>query len=110
MACSCEILFSSFTYLCVCVRIIYSLTEDKPFEYFILLTIFVNCILLAANTPLPNSDKSDLNQKLVSRNLEISVHNATLNSGSFCGRHYYTCLDGSESHSLILVVIVPAFS
>lgn len=58
--------------MCVCVRIIYSLTEDKPFEYFILLTIFVNCILLAANTPLPNNDKSDLNQKLVSRNLEIS--------------------------------------
>jgi len=47
---------------------IYSLTEDKPFEYFILLTIFVNCILLAANTPLPKNDKSDLNIKLVSNN------------------------------------------
>lgn len=47
---------------------IYSLTEDKPFEYFILLTIFVNCILLAANTPLPEDDKSDLNIKLVSNN------------------------------------------
>ena len=45
---------------------LYSLTEDKPFEYFILLTIFVNCILLAANTPLPGKDKSDLNKKIVS--------------------------------------------
>ena len=46
----------------------YFLTEDKPFEYFILLTIFVNCILLAANTPLPEEDKSDLNVTLVSYN------------------------------------------
>lgn len=76
MTCSREILFSSFTYLLVFVRIIYSLTEDKPFEYFILLTIFVNCILLAANTPLPKEDKSDLNQKLVSTNFGIASSRA----------------------------------
>ena len=52
---------------------IYSLTEDKPFEYFILLTIFVNCILLAANTPLPENDKSDLNIKLVSNNFSSFI-------------------------------------
>ncbi|KAK3700089.1 hypothetical protein QZH41_015046, partial [Actinostola sp. cb2023] len=34
---------------------------NQPFEYFILLTILVNCILLAANTPLPDNDKSDIN-------------------------------------------------
>ncbi|XP_020626974.1 voltage-dependent R-type calcium channel subunit alpha-1E-like isoform X3 [Orbicella faveolata] len=45
-------------------KICRTIVESKPFEYFILLTIFVNCILLAANTPLPNNDKSDLNQKL----------------------------------------------
>ncbi|XP_073242529.1 voltage-dependent calcium channel type A subunit alpha-1-like [Porites lutea] len=45
-----------------CKRIV----ESKPFEYFILLTIFVNCILLAANTPLPENDKSDRNIKLES--------------------------------------------
>lgn len=55
------------------VRMIYSLTEDKPFEYFILLTIFVNCILLAANTPLPQDDKSDLNIKLVSNNFSSFI-------------------------------------
>ena len=58
------------TYLKICAYIIYSLTEDKPFEYFILLTIFVNCILLAANKPLPKEDKSDLNVELVSKNLD----------------------------------------
>lgn len=52
---------------------IYSLTEDKPFEYFILLTIFVNCILLAANTPLPEDDKSDRNIKLVSNNFSSFI-------------------------------------
>ncbi|XP_027058824.1 voltage-dependent N-type calcium channel subunit alpha-1B-like [Pocillopora damicornis] len=41
-----------------------TIVESKPFEYFILLTIFVNCILLAANTPLPKEDKSDLDRKL----------------------------------------------
>lgn len=57
---------------------IYSLTEDKPFEYFILLTIFVNCILLAANTPLPENDKSDRNIKLVSNNFSsLSFLNKT---------------------------------
>ncbi|KAJ7339584.1 hypothetical protein OS493_005987 [Desmophyllum pertusum] len=45
-------------------KICRTIVESKPFEYFILTTIFVNCILLAANTPLPNSDKSDLNIKL----------------------------------------------
>ena len=61
------LLFCVQTYLKICA---YSLTEDKPFEYFILLTIFVNCILLAANKPLPKEDKSDLNVELVSKNLD----------------------------------------
>lgn len=106
MACSREILFSSFTYLCVCVRIIYSLTEDKPFEYFILLTIFVNCILLAANTPLPENDKSDLNQKLVSINFEIVRF--------FCNTEFRVVLRSrllhllgltKVNHSLTLVIV-----
>lgn len=71
-------LFCVQTYREICVHIIYSLTEDKPFEYFILLTIFVNCILLAANKPLPKKDKSDLNVELVSIKLGLFlfVHGA----------------------------------
>lgn len=45
-------------------KICRTIVESKPFEYFILLTIFVNCILLAANKPLPKEDKSDLNVEL----------------------------------------------
>jgi len=36
------------------------------FEYFILLAIGANCIVLALNTPLPNNDRTDLAQQLVS--------------------------------------------
>ncbi|XP_048587790.1 voltage-dependent P/Q-type calcium channel subunit alpha-1A isoform X2 [Nematostella vectensis] len=50
-----------------CKRIV----ESKPFEYFILLTILVNCILLAANSPLPADDKSDLNIKIESAEIYL---------------------------------------
>lgn len=91
-------------YMWACVRIIYSLTEDKPFEYFILTTIFVNCILLAANTPLPNSDKSDLNIKLVSIHFPsfVIVFSCSRDDAvrSFCGHNdYYTWWDEGESLS-----------
>jgi len=36
------------------------------FEYFILLAIGANCIVLALNTPLPNNDRTDMAQQLVS--------------------------------------------
>ena len=40
---------------------------SQPFDYFILTTIAVNCVLLALNTPLPKGDKSDTNLLLVSK-------------------------------------------
>ncbi|XP_068694848.1 voltage-dependent calcium channel type A subunit alpha-1-like isoform X3 [Montipora foliosa] len=52
-------------------KICRAIVESKPFEYFILLTIFVNCILLAANQPLPKDDKSDLNVKLESAEIYL---------------------------------------
>ena len=43
-----------------------SLTAARTFEYFILLTIASNCIVLMLDNPLPRGDTTELNQKLVS--------------------------------------------
>lgn len=43
-----------------------SLTCLTVFEYFILLAIGANCIVLALSTPLPKNDRTDLSVKLVS--------------------------------------------
>lgn len=37
------------------------IVEWKPFEYLILLTIFANCVALAAFTPFPNGDSNNVN-------------------------------------------------
>jgi len=52
-------------------RVCRIISESKPFEYFILTTIMVNCILLALNTPLPQHDKSDLNIRLESAEIYL---------------------------------------
>ena len=38
---------------------------NRIFEYFILLTIFANCVALAVYTPYPSSDSNVTNQTLV---------------------------------------------
>ncbi|XP_057298022.1 voltage-dependent L-type calcium channel subunit alpha-1S-like isoform X2 [Hydractinia symbiolongicarpus] len=43
-----------------CKRIV----ENKVFEYFMLLTIAANCVVLMIATPLPNDDTSTLNKRL----------------------------------------------
>ncbi|KAK8396140.1 hypothetical protein O3P69_005321 [Scylla paramamosain] len=40
------------------------LVEWKPFEWFILVTIFANCVALAVYTPYPNSDSNSVNDTL----------------------------------------------
>lgn len=40
------------------------IVESKVFEYFILLAIGANCIVLALSTPLPKNDRTDLSVKL----------------------------------------------
>ncbi|XP_068695384.1 voltage-dependent calcium channel type A subunit alpha-1-like isoform X1 [Montipora foliosa] len=40
------------------------IVESKVFEYFILLAIGANCIVLALSTPLPENDRTDLSVKL----------------------------------------------
>lgn len=37
-----------------------------PFEYLILITIFLNCVALATYTPFPEEDSNDINSRLVS--------------------------------------------
>jgi len=37
----------------------------RAFEYFILTTIFANCVALAINTPYPNNDSDEVNDVLV---------------------------------------------
>ncbi|XP_064107830.1 muscle calcium channel subunit alpha-1-like isoform X37 [Macrobrachium nipponense] len=44
----------------VCIDVV----EWKPFEWFILLTIFANCVALAVYTPYPHSDSNATNAKL----------------------------------------------
>ncbi|CAL4062820.1 unnamed protein product, partial [Meganyctiphanes norvegica] len=44
----------------LCIDIV----EWKPFEWFILLTIFANCIALAVYTPFPNADSNEINAQL----------------------------------------------
>lgn len=43
-----------------------SLVEWKPFDIFILLSIFVNCVALAIYIPFPGDDSNSTNQELVS--------------------------------------------
>ncbi|CAB3996293.1 voltage-dependent N-type calcium channel subunit alpha-1B-like [Paramuricea clavata] len=50
-----------------------TIVESKPFDYFILLTIFANCILLAMNTPLPKGDKSITNERIESAEIYLLV-------------------------------------
>ena len=42
-----------------------SLTKCRIFEYFILLTIATNCVVLMIAKPLPNDDLTKLNAQLV---------------------------------------------
>ncbi|KAJ8047198.1 Voltage-dependent L-type calcium channel subunit alpha-1C [Holothuria leucospilota] len=44
----------------MCIKIV----EWKPFEYLILITIFLNCVALATYTPFPEGDSNDINDKL----------------------------------------------
>lgn len=42
------------------------LVNSKPFDYFILLTIAANCVVLLFDAPQPEGDATDLNKKLES--------------------------------------------
>ena len=43
-----------------------AISTSKTFDSFIMLAIAVNCIMMAMNAPLPNDDKSNLGNTLVS--------------------------------------------
>ena len=45
----------------------FNLIFSRPFEYFILTCIILNCVALGANTPYPNKDNDATNEMLVSR-------------------------------------------
>jgi hypothetical protein len=47
-------------------KLFIDIVEWKAFEYFILVTIFANCVALGIYTPYPESDSNDLNSALVS--------------------------------------------
>ena len=42
-----------------------AISTSKAFDSFIMLAIAVSCVMMAMNAPLPNEDKSSLNNKLV---------------------------------------------
>lgn len=48
--------------------------EWPPFEYAVLLTIIANCVVLALEEHLPESDKTVLAQKLVSIDNQLEFH------------------------------------
>ena len=52
---------------------LFPLTDFRLFEYFILLTIAANCIVLMIATPLPNDDISELNLRLVSFSITVKA-------------------------------------
>lgn len=56
---------------------LYSLTMNRLFEYFILLTIVTNCVVLMIAKPLPNDDISRLNAKLVCKNFFSIAHHCS---------------------------------
>lgn len=58
-----------------------SLTIARTFEYFILLTIASNCIVLTLDKPLPNGDTTELNKNLVSR-IKLSYINVKCGNSS----------------------------
>ena len=47
---------------CCCITLI---DIFRAFEYFILVTIFANCVALAINTPYPMNDSDSVNAFLV---------------------------------------------
>ena len=54
----------------LCIRF----AEWKPFEYLILVSIFLNCVALAVYTPYPNKDNNKMNSLLViKKNLLFSI-------------------------------------
>ena len=48
--------------------------EWKPFDFFILLTIILNCVCLAVYTPYSNQDSDETNAILVSINVLKALH------------------------------------
>ena len=47
--------------------LVFSLIFDfRAFDYFILLTIAANCVVLLLDAPHPQGDSTDLNRQLVS--------------------------------------------
>ena len=52
--------------------------EWGPFEYFILLTIIANCVVLALEQYLPNEDKTILSIELVRLSSSLFFHSISL--------------------------------
>lgn len=53
--------------VCTCSESINSLTGfSRPFDIFILLSIFANCVALAVYIPFPEDDSNSTNHNLVS--------------------------------------------
>ncbi|KAM7445212.1 hypothetical protein ABFA07_006340 [Porites harrisoni] len=80
------------------------IVEWKVFEYFILLAIAANCIVLALNTPLPEEDRTELSMKLekaelyfvlifcIEALLKIMAYGFLLHPGSYL-RNVWNILD-----------------
>ncbi|KAF7660768.1 hypothetical protein LDENG_00275950 [Lucifuga dentata] len=54
-----------------------SLVEWKPFDIFILIAIFANCMALAVYVPFPEDDSNSTNHDLVS-NLHITTFHSSI--------------------------------
>lgn len=46
-------------------------SQSRKFEYFILLTIAANCVVLMLEEPLPNGDTTDRNKQLVRNDFNV---------------------------------------
>ena len=59
----------------------FSFFSYTPFEYTVLLTIIANCVVLAMEVHLPNSDRAPLSMRLVSNTL-LNFRNYTIQYNS----------------------------
>ena len=87
---------------------------NRKFEYFILLTIAANCVVLMLEEPLPNGDTTDRNKKLVRAKTRILLcfssktninHNALL-LGLSIRKRFKRFLKNSYKRELATFIVI----
>jgi hypothetical protein len=70
----------------------------RPFDYFILLTIAANCVVLSMDAPHPAGDSTDLNRQLVSVLLTRRTVRSPYHHHHWFHHHYFPAPSSSHHH------------